>query len=586
MMEEAYKVMPLVRTAKGGVGLLEPGSIASLDSIVGAFRFSVVTGALVPTIRLIKTVPRKGVRFVGTVQVIQQSEEPAADARAVSTASRVPDRATDEPWPNLLPDRPSIAVLAFTNISREPEQDYFADGMADEIITALSRCHRLFVIARNSSFIYKGKVVDVRQIGSELGVRYVLEGSVRRAGSRLRISGQLVDAVTGALIWADRFEGDMSDVFDLQDHVAESVAAAIEPNLQRAEIKRSSHKPTPHLDAYDLLLRAQQLEYELTAESLTAALRYLEQAIAIDASYAPALGLAAHCYAELHYFRSWTRSSDESAEALRRAWRAVQLGRDDANVLWMVAFAVLILEQDYPRSKELLYRSLQINPNSAITLMLTGLHEVATGNPIKGFEMIGRARRLSPRDPREWFMSFGMAVAWTTSGQYGEAVTWAEKALIQNRCFAPALRQLAFALVKTGQRERATQIVQELLQIEPIFLFHNCKRESRLAKIRRIRIGNSFQELSVRQVCPSSAGPHLAHRTRHGRRPARPLTGCKAAVRSCSASASTADRPPSIRLPGVQAPYARCSCPAPWRPSYRRHAAGSCLRGPFCNRMK
>jgi TolB-like protein len=413
--------------------------------------------------RLIKTIPRKGVRFVGKVQVIEQSEQ-LADARRASAASRVPDRATDEPRSTLLPDRPSIAVLPFTNISGEPEQDYFADGMADEIITALSRCNGLFVIARNSSFTYKGKVVDVRQVGSELGAGYVLEGSVRRAGSRLRVSGQLINAETGALIWADRFEGEMNDVFELQDRVAESIVAAIEPNLQRAEIKRLSRNPT-HFDAYDLLLRAQQLEYELTAESLTAALRYLEQAIAIDSSYALALGLAAYCYAELHFFRGWSRSSDGSAEALGRAWRAVELGRDDANVLWMAAFAVLILAQDYPRSKELLHRSLQLNPNSAIALMATGVLEAATGNPAGGFELIMRARRLSPRDPREWFMSFGMAVACTSDGKYDEAVTWAEKALIQNRRFAPALRQLAFALVMTEQRERAAEIM--LLLIEP-----------------------------------------------------------------------------------------------------------------------
>jgi TolB-like protein len=441
-------------------------SEATIDSRINAARRAIRDSG--EQQRLIKTVPRKGVRFVGTVQVIRQSEEPAADARAVSTASRVPDVATNEPRPNLLPDRPSIAVLAFANISGEPEQDYFADGMAEEIITSLSRCKGLFVIARNSSFTYRGKVVDVRRIGDELGVRYVLEGGVRRAGGRLRISGQLVDAVTGALIWADRFEGDMSDVFDLQDRVAESVVAAIEPNLQRAEIKRSSHKPTLHLDAYDLLLRAQQLEYELTAESLTAVLGYLEQAIAIDPSYAPALAQAAYCHAELH-FQGWSRSSDQGAEGLRLAWRAVELGKDDANVLWMAALAILTLAQDWERTKELLHRSLQVNPNSAIALAAMGGAEAATGNPARGFELIGRARRLSPRDPREGFMSFVMATACTYDGNYGEAVTWAEKALIHNRRFAPALRQLAFALVMTGQRERAAEIVQGLLQVEPGF---------------------------------------------------------------------------------------------------------------------
>ena len=225
--------------------------------------------------RLIKTLPRKGIRFVGAVREEQ--------ARASADAAESP---AEPPAPAFaLPDRPSIAVLPFTNMSGDPEQEYFADGMAEEIITALSRCSWLFVIARNSSFTYKGKAVDVRQVGRELGVRYVLEGSVRRGGDRLRFTGQLIEATSGTHIWADRFEGEMSDVFELQDRITESVVAAIEPKLQLAEIERLKHKPHSNLDAYDLLLRAQQLEYEFTEESLTAALRYLKQALTIDPSY-------------------------------------------------------------------------------------------------------------------------------------------------------------------------------------------------------------------------------------------------------------------------------------------------------------
>src|SRR5215471_14331677 len=203
--------------------------------------------------RLIKTLLRKGMRFVGVVREDNKPDVP-------------PSRVSSEPQSNLpLPDRPSIAVLPFANMSGDPEYEYFADGMAEEIITALSRCNWLFVIARNSSFTYKGKAVDVRQVGRELGVRYVLEGSVRRGGNRLRILGQLVDATTGAQIWADRFEGELSDVFDLQDRIAESVVAAIEPWLQLAEIERVKRKAPADLAAYDLLLQAQQLEHEFTA---------------------------------------------------------------------------------------------------------------------------------------------------------------------------------------------------------------------------------------------------------------------------------------------------------------------------------
>jgi TolB-like protein/tetratricopeptide (TPR) repeat protein len=441
-------------------------SEATLDSRINAARRAV--GDSGEQQRLIKTVPRKGVRFVGLVQILQPNDQSGREMHHSSTAFRPPDGAAHRPRPPPLPDRPSIAVLPFTNVGGEAEQDYFADGMADEIITALSRCRWLFVIARNSSFTYKGKVADVRRIGRELGVRYVLEGSVRRAGSRLRISGQLVSAETGALLWADRFEGELSDVFDLQDRVSEGVVGAIEPSLQRAEIRRLEEYPKPRLDAYDLLLRGQQLESELTVESLTEALRCLREAITLDPCYAPALGLAAYCHAEMH-FQGWSRSAEDSSEGLRLAWRAIELGRDDANVLWMAAFAVWTLAQDGPRSKELLYRSLQANPNSPMALTITGWVEAAMGDPYRAIELIERARRLSPRDPREWFMSTGMAIARTCAGKYGEAVTWAEKALVQNRRFAPALRQLAFALIMIGQRERATSIVQELLLVEPGF---------------------------------------------------------------------------------------------------------------------
>ena len=205
-----------------------------------------------------------------------------------------------------LPDKPSIAVLPFNNMSGDPEQDYFADGMAEDILTALSRCNWLFVIARNSSFTYKGRSVDIRQIGRELGVRYVLEGSVRRGGDRLRITGQLIEATSGSHVWADRFDGELSDVFGLQDRITESVVGAIEPMLQLAEIKRLKHKATANLDAYDLLLRAQQLEYEFTDASLAEALQCLKQALAIDPSYAPAMALAAYCHTERSY-QGWAK---------------------------------------------------------------------------------------------------------------------------------------------------------------------------------------------------------------------------------------------------------------------------------------
>ena len=223
-------------------------------------------------------------------------------------------------------------------MSGDPEQDYFADGIVEDIITALSRCSGLMVIARNSSFTYKGKAVDIRQVGRELGVRYVLEGSVRRGGDRLRISGQLIDATSGSHLWADRFDGDAVDVFELQDRITESVVAAIEPTLQLAEVERRRSRPPSQLDAYDLLLRAYGLISEFTPDSTAAALGCLDQALVIDPAYAPAMAMAAYCHA-LRHFQGWVQPND-GARAVAFAWRAAELAPNDAQVLWMAAFAI------------------------------------------------------------------------------------------------------------------------------------------------------------------------------------------------------------------------------------------------------
>ncbi len=405
--------------------------------------------------RLIRTLPRKGIRFVG---VVREEEKGVVAAAIDSTAPR----------PSLtVPDKPSIAILSFANMSGDPEQDYFANGVAEEIITALARCTWLFVIARNSSFAYRGEDVDVRQIGRELGVRYVLEGSVRRAGTRLRITGQLVEASSGAHIWADRFEGEISDVFDLQDRITESVVGAIESKLQLAEIERLKHKPEPDFDAYDLLLRAQALEYEFTEASLAEALRVLKQALAIDLSYAPAMALAAYCYAERHN-QGWTNAMDaDAATGLALASRAVELGKDDPNVLWMSAFAIRALGADSHRARELLGRSLELNPNSAIALTTAGWNEAMLGNSQKALELLRRAERLSPRDPRAWYMASAAALAHFAAGQFEEAVACAQRALAQNPRFTRTLRVLAASLAQLGREEGAKQVMRELLKIEP-----------------------------------------------------------------------------------------------------------------------
>lgn len=426
-------------------------SEATLSSRVSAARTAI--GDSGEAQRLIRTVPRKGVRFVGDVR---EQTEAVADIGKDS----VPVTAFEGP---------SIAVLPFDNMSGDPEQDYFADGMVEDIITALSRCSGLAVIARNSSFTYKGKAVDIRQVGRELGVGYVLEGSVRRGGNRLRITGQLIDASSGAHLWADRFEGDTGDVFALQDRITESVVAAIEPTLEIAEAERRRDVPPDQLDVYDLLLRAYSLRYEFTAESIDAALGCLDQALAIDPNSAAAMAAAAYCHA-LRHFQGWIRASDDyRSRAVRLAWRATELAPNDAQVLWMAAFAIWNMADEIEPARELFARSLRVNPNSAMALTLSGWIEAMAGNQAEGRIMIARAQRLNPRDPRGWFASGAMAICAAADGQFTEAVTWADKALAQNRRFAVALRVLIVALIKTGARDRAKMVAQDLLKIEPDF---------------------------------------------------------------------------------------------------------------------
>jgi TolB-like protein len=406
--------------------------------------------------RLIRTISRKGIRFVGEVRGDPPSGG-STDAPSSSAANATPH----------LPDKPSIAVLPFQNLSGDPEQEYFADGMAEEILTALTYCKSLFVIARNSSFTYKGKAIDVRQIGRELGVRYVLEGSVRRSDDLLRFTAQLVDATSGAQIWADRFDGEIGDVFKLQDRIAESVVAAIEPNVQLAEIERMKHKPVANLDAYNLVLRAQQYEYEFTRESFDAALRCLEKALIIDPNYAQAMALAAYCYAERSQ-QDWLKDRrQETAEGIRLAARAVELAKNDANVLWMAAYAARQLSMDSQLAKELAYRSLQLNPNSAIALAMTGWIEAILAEPAKALEHLHRADRLSPHDPRTWFINTGIGMAHFIARQYNESIAWNKKALAQNPHSAVALRVLAASLANLGQKDPAKEAILELLKIEP-----------------------------------------------------------------------------------------------------------------------
>ena len=269
-----------------------------------------------------------------------------------------------------LPRKPSIAVLPFANMSGDPEQEYFADGMVEDIITALSRFNQLFVIARNSSFTYKGRAVDVRQVAKELGVRFVLEGSVRRAGNKVRITGQLIDAATGAHLWADRFDGALEDVFDLQDKITASVVGAIEPTLRKVEIERARRRPVENLDAYDLYLRALPHVYAFRPDENLAGLELLRKAIDLDPAYAPALAYAAWCL-EQRIVRGWPPAGDDDRErAIALARRAVAAGSEDAMALVAAGFVLVMVARDYDTGLDAVRRALKLNPGSGFVALL------------------------------------------------------------------------------------------------------------------------------------------------------------------------------------------------------------------------
>jgi TolB-like protein/tetratricopeptide (TPR) repeat protein len=378
------------------------------------------------------------------------------------------DRSHAQAKPALpLPDKPSIAVLPFQNMSGDPEQEYFADGIVEEIITALSRFRHLFVIARNSSFTYKGRAVDVKQVGRELGVRYVLEGSVRKAVDRVRITAQLISSSTGAHLWADRFDGALEDIFDLQDRVTASVVGAIAPKLQQAEIERAKHKPTESLDAYDHFLRGMAAFHQRTNAGNSGALRLFHKAIELDPEFASAYGQAALCYAWRKNNGWRTDPAEESAEAARLAWRAAELGKDDAVALCTGGFTLALVLGDLDDGAALIDRALVLNPNLAMAWLFSGRVNVYLGDLELAIRHLARAMRLSPFDPLIGQAQSTTALAHFFAGRYDEAASWAEKALREQPDFLPALRVLAASSALMGRLEQAHKAMIRSRQLDP-----------------------------------------------------------------------------------------------------------------------
>jgi adenylate cyclase len=366
-----------------------------------------------------------------------------------------------------LPDKPSIAVLPFQNLSGDPEQEYFADGVVEDIITGLSRIKWLFVIARNSSFTYKGQPVGVQRIGRELGVRYVLEGSVRKAGERVRISAQLAEAETGVHLWAERYDRRLEDIFALQDEITLSVVGAIEPSLRDAEIERVKRKRPDSLDAYDLVLRAIPHAYVATPEEAAKAVPLLERALALEPDYAGAHGLLAWCH-ELLFV--WAGFKEENRVAAIRHARAVLAhGRDDATALALAAFATAMVEHDRATAIEAFERALSLSPSSALSLFVGSVVLAYAGEAERAIEWGERALRLSPVDRLAYATPHATAIAHILRGRYEEAVNAARRAVQFNPRFSVAHSMLAAALAKFGRTEEAKSVARQVLALQPSF---------------------------------------------------------------------------------------------------------------------
>ena len=391
------------------------------------------------------------------VRVYRVRENPASPAKGPGPAS---------PQPLPVPDKPSIAVLPFANMSGDPEQEYFADGMVEEIITALSRVRWFFVIARNSSFTYKGQAIDVKQVGRELGVRYVLQGSVRKAGTRVRITGQLIDALSGTHLWADRFDGSLEDVFDLQDTVASSVAGVIEPALRAAETARSAGRPTNDLTAYDLYLRAYALVWSSARQS-PQALRLMEQTIERDPHYGPALAWAAYCCYRLLID---DRSEHRGADALKGAdfaTRALEVAGDDPGVLANAAQALAYFGEDIGAMMALVDRALALNPNFARGWLVSGTLRLWAGQSDIAIEHAEASLRLSPR-VRICTSVLVIGAAHFASRRFGEAVPKLLLSIQEDPGFPLPHRCLAACYAHMGRLDDARAIVERLRAISPV----------------------------------------------------------------------------------------------------------------------
>ena len=368
-----------------------------------------------------------------------------------------------------LPDKPSIAVLPFENMSGDPEQEYFADGMVEEIITALSRFKSLFVIARNSSFTFKGRAVDIKEVGRRLGVRYVLEGAVRKASGKVRITGQLIDAVTGAHIWAERFERDLTDVFALQDEVTVAVVSAIQPKLFQTEIAMAARRRPENLTAYDYYLRALPQYYLTTREGMAEAIRLAHHALELDPRFGLVAALAANCHT-LNVLLGYSADPQfDRKEAVRLLRSAVSMDDSDPEILAMACLVSAFMVGDSETEIEMADRAVALNPNSLEAWNGRGWVYRVAGLPEEAIRSFERAVRMSPVDPRLHNPFAGMGCALIELGRFDEAIVAGKKAQRQNPSFSTAYRCLAAAFAHLGRDAEAREAAARLLGVDPAF---------------------------------------------------------------------------------------------------------------------
>jgi len=426
----------------------------------------------------IVTVPGRGYRLIGFESIAPTTEEPVAGAqarspeRAKSHLYRAPPAAASvvavsAPIALPLPERPSIAVLPFQNMSGDPEQEYFADGMVEDIITGLARIKWLFVIARNSTFLYKRQAIDVKEVGRQLGVRYVLEGSVRKFGNRVRVTGQLIDAASASHVWADRYDRALNDIFALQDELTLAVVGAIEPSLRQAEIERAKRKRPESLGAYDLYLRALPYAFASMPDTAEIALPLLEQAIAIQPDYAAAHAAIAFCR-HARYQRGELRQEDKTS-ALCHARLAIANGGDDATALAAAASVIGSLDRDYAVAFSAFERALILSPSSALTLTFSAILHAWAGDDEIAVDHATQALRLSPFDSLTHITYSALAYTHFFAGRFEEAVAAASHSMRANPQYSPPCVTRIAALVNLGREDEARANMQHLFELRPHF---------------------------------------------------------------------------------------------------------------------